>query len=163
MPFVVDLTSAAVGGNNSLRGATVLRFLRLLRLFTLLRVERGLGSFALIHKVLKNKGDELLLTIFVACIILVVSSTLMYYAESEVSTPLEVGTCTHTRASAPAHARSRPHAQTNSSYDSMWISMWWAITALTTVGYGDSIPRRPEPSTTTLAAAACLPCLWPLP
>lgn len=88
VPFAVDLVVPLLSpttNRSRYQGGNILRFLRLLRLFSLLRAERGLGSFALLYKVLKNKGEELLLTLYIACIILLMSSTLMFYAESDAS------------------------------------------------------------------------------
>ena len=75
LPFVVDLILPPE--DTSYRGATAIRLLRLLRLFALLRLERGLKAFSRIHAVLKHKGSELLVTVYVAGIFLVLSSSLM--------------------------------------------------------------------------------------
>lgn len=76
-PFLYDAFSDP--NDDTLRGATMVR---LLRLFSLMRLERGFGSFARISIVIWRKGDELLTTVFVAAIILIVSSSLMFYLES---------------------------------------------------------------------------------
>ena len=56
------------------------------------------------------------MTLFLAFVLILVSSTMMYYVESEVQ---------------PEKFKSIPHA------------FWWAITTLTTVGYGDVYPITP--------------------
>lgn len=92
------------------------RILRILRLFRMLRVfklGRYSKSLKLISNVLKDTKAELSITIFVAFILLIFSSTLMYYVENDAQ---------------PENFASIGH------------SFWWAIATLTTVGYGDIYP-----------------------
>jgi voltage-gated potassium channel len=93
-----------------------LRILRILRLFRLLRIfklGRHSKSLNTITSVLKSTKSELAITGFVAFILLVLSSTIMYYFENEV----------------------QPE-----KFASIGHSFWWAVATLTTVGYGDVFP-----------------------
>ena len=93
-----------------------LRAIRAFRLIRLLKLTRHSASLTLVQRVLGRKRDELLSTAFLAALLLVVSSTLMFYAEH----------------------RAQPEA-----FESIPASMWWGVAALTTVGYGDVYPITP--------------------
>lgn len=93
-----------------LRIVRILRLFRLLRIFKLGRYSKSLNT---ITSVLKNTKSELVITGFVAFILLVLSSTIMYYFENEV----------------------QPE-----KFASIGHSFWWAVATLTTVGYGDVFP-----------------------
>ncbi len=93
-----------------LRIIRILRLLRLLRIFKLGRFSKSLKT---INQVLKETKTDLLITLFVAFILLVLSSTLMYYVENEAQ-PQKFASIGH--------------------------SFWWSIATLTTVGYGDVYP-----------------------
>lgn len=93
-----------------LRVVRILRLFRLLRIFKLGRYSK---SLKLIKNVLRDTKSELSITIFMTFILLVLSSTLMYYIENEVQ---------------PENFASIVH------------SFWWAVATLTTVGYGDVYP-----------------------
>ncbi len=93
-----------------LRVIRILRLLRLLRIFKLGRFSKSLKT---INQVLKETKTDLLITLFVAFILLVISSTLMYYVENEAQ-PQKFASIGH--------------------------SFWWSIATLTTVGYGDVYP-----------------------
>ena len=97
-------------GVNDLRLLRMMRLLRLLRVFKLNRYSRALN---LVSDVLKEKGEELVTTLFFALILLLVSSTLMYYIEHEINP---------------------------NSFPNIVASLWWAVVTLTTVGYGDVVP-----------------------
>lgn len=101
IPFILPL---------DLRILRVLRLFRLLRVFKLGRHSKALKS---ILDVLKETRSELSITFFVAFILLLLSSTLMYYIEHDL----------------------QPE-----SFASIGHSFWWAIATLTTVGYGDVYP-----------------------
>jgi voltage-gated potassium channel len=67
----------------------------------------------LIIDVVRDKKDELIATVSIMLLIIVMSSTLMYYVESDV----------------------QPEA-----FPNIVASFWWAVATLTTVGYGDVYP-----------------------
>jgi voltage-gated potassium channel len=90
-----------------------LRVLRLFRVFRILKMARYSKAFELIKKVLKDKKEELIITLGLISIILIIISTLMYYVEIDAQ---------------PEH------------FSSISKSIWWGIVTLTTVGYGDIYP-----------------------
>merc|ERR1719191_2332831 len=98
-----------------MQGLRNLRMLRLFRVFALFRMERYSHSCYLIALVFVKKKAELLATLFMAIILLVLSATIMYYVEKAT--------------------------QPSSFGNGIPSSMWWAVTALTTVGYGDMYPK----------------------
>jgi voltage-gated potassium channel len=100
--FVVDL--------RSLRAVRLARFLRL---FKLARYSASLRAF--VH-VLRRKREDLVIAVSGGMILLLVASTLMYFAERTAQP--------ETFASIPA-------------------SLWWGVITLTTVGYGDVYPITP--------------------
>lgn len=108
-----------VPGDADTSGFAALRMVRLFRVAALLKVERKANSFGKIFNVLKKKRNELIATLFTAVVLMVMSATTMYYIESGV--PEDECADTGCFISVPA-------------------SMWWSVTALTTVGYGDMTP-----------------------
>ena len=93
-----------------------LRFLRMLRLIRLLRIfkiQRYSNSLNMIGKVLKEKKEELFVTVFVTFLLLLIASSLMFYIEHDT----------------------QPDA-----FPNIISSFWWAVATLTTVGYGDVYP-----------------------
>lgn len=90
-----------------------LRALRLTRFLRILKLNRYNSSLNLIWKVIKEKRSELAVTGFLAFIILMIASFLMYHIEGE----------------------KQPEAFSN-----ILDSFWWAVATLTTVGYGDIYP-----------------------
>lgn len=99
--------------------AADLRFLRVFRLLRLVRVAklgRYVRALQLLGTVLRRKKEELVLTFAVMAVLLVIASSLMYYAENAA----------------------QPEA-----FSSIPASFWWAIATLTTVGYGDVYPVTP--------------------
>jgi voltage-gated potassium channel len=89
------------------------RILRLLRLFRALKLARYNKSIALVVSVLKEKRPELGITLFVTFILMLLASTLMYFAE---------------------------HDAQPEEFPNIVGAFWWAVTTLTTVGYGDVYP-----------------------
>lgn len=105
MPFFLPLIMTL-----DLRVVRALRLFRLLRIF---KLGRHSNSFNLIGSVVKETRYDLAVTTFVVFILLIISSTLMFYIESEA----------------------QPEA-----FDNIGQALWWAVATLTTVGYGDIYP-----------------------
>lgn len=96
-----------------LRSIRVLRLIRLLRIF---KIGRYSKSMKLITNVIRDTKYELLITLFVCSILIIFSSTLMYYIENDAQ---------------PDKFKNVGH------------SLWWSVATLTTVGYGDIYPITP--------------------
>ena len=111
---IIDLlaivpTFFAFGGG----GSVLLRFFRVLRIMRLAKLGRMSSAWHDLATALSERRHELLLTMSIAGFVLLVASTLMYWAEADAQ---------------PDKFGSIPRA------------MWWCIVTLTTVGYGDAFP-----------------------
>lgn len=93
-----------------------LRAIRLFRLFRLLKMGRYSQTLKGLVRVLKAKREDLVISFFTIFILLVFSSSLIYFIEHEV----------------------QPEA-----FPNIPASMWWGVVTLTTVGYGDVYPITP--------------------
>lgn len=117
--LIVDLVAilpfylAFFGVTAELRFLRALRLVRFLRLLKLARYSDSLKSFS---DVLRRKQADLVVAVVVNVILLVVASSVMYYAE---------------RGAQPEVFSSIPQ------------TLWWGVITLTTVGYGDTFPITP--------------------
>ena len=93
-----------------IRSVRIFRLLRLVRILKLLKYSKATTLF---HRALIISKEELILFGFVASIMLYLSAVGIYYFENPAQ---------------PDHFKSVFHC------------LWWAITTLTTVGYGDMFP-----------------------
>jgi voltage-gated potassium channel len=99
----------ALGGSE----AFVLRLFRLIRIMRLARLGRFSTAMQYIGEAVRSRGYELALTVGIAGLLVILSSTLLYLIEGDT----------------------QPNA-----FGSIPRAMWWAIITLTTVGYGDAYP-----------------------
>ena len=105
--IIPAMLAMAAGGTLALR---FVRFFRLLRLAKLGRFSRAWQELA---AAVHARREELLIAFSLAAFVMVIASTLLYWAEADAQ---------------PDKFGSIPRA------------MWWAIVTLTTVGYGDVFP-----------------------
>ena len=93
-----------------LRAIRIFRLLRLVRILKLFKYNQAIKRF---HRALVIAKEELILFGFVAAIMLYLSAVGIYYCESDA----------------------QPE-----QFSSVFHSLWWSVTTLTTVGYGDMYP-----------------------
>ncbi|WP_266367301.1 ion transporter [Tellurirhabdus rosea] len=94
----------------------IVRILRLFRIFRLFRVTRYSHAFKVIRNAVEDKKEELILSLVFVLFMLIIVSSLMYYVE---------------------------HSAQPDKFSSIPATMWWGISAMTTVGYGDMHPITP--------------------
>ncbi len=93
-----------------------LRFIRVFRLFLVLKLTRYQASITLLGAVLRNEARPIAAALFVLTMLLIVVSTFAYLIEG------------------PAQPE---------DFGSIPDAMYWAIVTMTTVGYGDVVPITP--------------------
>ena len=91
----------------------LLRLLRLIRLFSVIRIGRYSTALKNVLEAISDRKHELLFAVAISTTVLIISSTFMYLLEAE----------------------KQPEV-----FGSIIRSVWWAAAALTTVGYGDVYP-----------------------
>ncbi len=90
-----------------------IRSIRMFRLFRIAKVARYSKAIKTIGNVIRSKRAELMITLFILVLILIISSSMMYFAEHETQPK---------------------------KFPSIPASLWWSVATLTTVGYGDVYP-----------------------
>lgn len=96
-----------------LSGFVAFRMLRVVRIFHLFRINNYYDSFHVITSVLGEKKNQIISSIFIILVLMMASSLCMYSAEHEVQPEV---------------------------FDNAFSGMWWSISTILTVGYGDIYP-----------------------
>jgi voltage-gated potassium channel len=91
----------------------MLRMLRIMRIMRLAKLGRYSESIQILGRVFAAKKEQLASTVFILVMLLIFSSCLMYFVEGDTQPD---------------------------RFSSIPATMWWAVTTLTTVGYGDVCP-----------------------
>jgi voltage-gated potassium channel len=94
-------------------GAVAFRIFRVIRIFRLFKINAQYDAFNVIASVLKDKKDQLISSICMIIILMLASSLCMYSLEHE--------------------------AQPD-SFKNAFSGIWWSVSTLLTVGYGDIYP-----------------------
>lgn len=96
-----------------LTGFVVFRLLRVVRIFHLFRINSKYDSFNVIKSVLYNKRNQIFSSVFIIVILMLASSLGIYSVEHEAQPDV---------------------------YENAFSGIWWSVSAMLTVGYGDIYP-----------------------
>jgi voltage-gated potassium channel len=96
-----------------LTGFIVFRMLRVVRIFHLFRINAQYDSFNVITTVIYNKRNQIISSVFIIIILMLASSLCMYSAEHDAQPDI---------------------------FKNAFSGIWWAVSTVLTVGYGDIYP-----------------------
>ena len=96
-----------------LSGMGAVRFLRVARIFHLFRINAQFESFQVITSVLREKRNAILYSVFIIIVLILASSVCMYSVE---------------------------HAAQPQAFRNAFSGIWWSVSTVFTVGYGDIYP-----------------------
>lgn len=96
-----------------LTGFVALRMLRVVRILRLFRVNATYDSFQVIYSVLKEKANQILSSVFIIFMLMLAASLCIYSVEHEAQPDV---------------------------YQNALSGIWWSLSTIFTVGYGDIYP-----------------------
>lgn len=91
----------------------IIKSIRLIRLFRITKASRYMEGLASIRNVFKKHGEQILSAFMVLCLLIICSAVIMYEAEHDAQPDV---------------------------FKNVWSSLYWAVTTVTTTGYGDVTP-----------------------
>lgn len=97
-------------------GAVAFRMFRVIRIFRLFRINKYYDSLNVITEVIKSKSEQLISSVFIIFILIISSSMCMYSIENTAQPDV---------------------------FENAFSGIWWAVSTLLTIGYGDIYPVTP--------------------
>lgn len=97
-------------------GVVAFRMFRIVRIFRLFRINAYYDSLNVITEVISSKGQQLLSSVFIILVLMLASSLCMYSLEHEAQPEV---------------------------FQNAFSGIWWSVSTLLTVGYGDIYPITP--------------------
>jgi potassium voltage-gated channel Shaw-related subfamily C protein len=100
----------------TLTNTDLFEFFSITRIFRLFKLTRHYGGLKILIHTFTASARELMLLIFFLVLFIVIFASLIYYAERLQKNP-------------------------DNDFTSIPIGLWWSIVTMTTVGYGDMVPK----------------------
>ncbi|XP_068189773.1 potassium voltage-gated channel subfamily KQT member 4 [Antennarius striatus] len=111
--FIASLAVIAAGTQGNIFATSALRSMRFLQILRMVRMDRRGGTWKLLGSVVYAHSKELITAWYIGFLVLIFASFLVYLAEKDV----------------------------NTDFNTYADSLWWGTITLTTIGYGDKVPR----------------------
>eukprot|EP00759_Apiculatamorpha_spiralis_P018508 PhF_6_TR24838/c0_g1_i1/m.34255/K04874/KCNA1; potassium voltage-gated channel Shaker-related subfamily A member 1 len=147
LPYYLDV----IIDSSHTKALTIMRVVRLIRILRVLKFTRYNAGSIILLDALKASRTALSILGFFLTITVLVCSTAVYYAEMTISSlemvyPAAPNTTLMNHTNVTANGTQGPgvlmwvrYGQ-RSPFQSIFEAMWWSLTTLTTVGYGDVVP-----------------------
>lgn len=101
---------------SDLENSDILEFFSIIRIMRLFKLTRHSSGLKILIQTFRASAKELTLLIFFLVLGVVIFASLVYYAERIQSNP-------------------------ENDFNSIPLGLWWALVTMTTVGYGDMVPK----------------------
>ncbi|XP_035982750.1 potassium voltage-gated channel subfamily KQT member 2 isoform X10 [Fundulus heteroclitus] len=113
MVLIASVSVLAAGSQGNVFATSAIRSLRFLQILRMLRMDRRGGTWKLLGSVVYAHSKELITAWYIGFLCLILASFLVYSVEKEV----------------------------NQEFDTYADALWWGLITLTTIGYGDKVPK----------------------
>ena len=114
LSFYIDLVLQRFASH--LENADILEFFSIIRIMRLFKLTRHSSGLKILIQTFRASAKELTLLVFFLVLGIVIFASLVYYAE---------------------RIQKNPH----NDFNSIPLGLWWALVTMTTVGYGDMVPK----------------------
>ncbi|KAK5643596.1 hypothetical protein RI129_007441 [Pyrocoelia pectoralis] len=119
---VASVVVLTVGSNGQVFATSAIRGIRFLQILRMLHVDRQGGTWRLLGSVVFIHRQELITTLYIGFLGLIFSSYFVYLAEKDAG---DVGS----------------DGKNKGDFSSYADALWWGVITVTTIGYGDTVPR----------------------
>ncbi|KAF0309415.1 Potassium voltage-gated channel protein Shaw [Amphibalanus amphitrite] len=114
LSFYIDLMLQKFA--EDVENADILEFFSIIRIMRLFKLTRHSSGLKILMQTFRASAKELTLLVFFLVLGIVIFASLVYYAE---------------------RIQVNPH----NNFNSIPLGLWWALVTMTTVGYGDMVPK----------------------